>query len=185
MPVFPLVGSISSLPGFKIPRRSASQIIDAPMRHFTEYAGLRPSILASIVTGAPPVTRFNFTSGVRPMLSELSAKIMARWRRAAEKLRGPLPDGRGSVGSAHSIPRTSLDVPIGHVARLRFLPPPSQLREGGRVQNRVHLAVHSLPQIVKRPGSAAAGPFRCFGAPHCFTPGGFPGRPLQTAPALP
>src|SRR5713101_9648514 len=107
MPVLPLVGSISSLPGFRIPRRSASQIIDAPMRHFTEYAGLRPSILASIVTGAPPVTRFNFTRGVRPMLSELSAKIMARQRRGvgqasetAERLQSPLPDGRGSVGLA-------------------------------------------------------------------------------------
>ena len=36
MPVLPLVGSISSLPGFSTPRFSASQIMDAPMRHFTE-----------------------------------------------------------------------------------------------------------------------------------------------------
>ena len=72
MPVLPLVGSISSLPGVSTPRFSASQIMDAPMRHFTEYAGLRPSILASMVTGGPPVTRFSLTSGVRPMLKELS-----------------------------------------------------------------------------------------------------------------
>jgi hypothetical protein len=36
MPVLPLVGSISSLPGFRTPRFSASQIMAAPMRHFTE-----------------------------------------------------------------------------------------------------------------------------------------------------
>ena len=36
MPVLPLVGSISSLPGFSMPRFSASQTMDAPMRHFTE-----------------------------------------------------------------------------------------------------------------------------------------------------
>ena len=36
MPVLPLVGSISSLPGFSTPRFSASQIMAAPMRHFTE-----------------------------------------------------------------------------------------------------------------------------------------------------
>src|SRR6266446_3976862 len=53
MPVLPLVGSISSLPGFSTLRFSASQIMDAPMRHFTEYAGLRPSILASSVAGLP------------------------------------------------------------------------------------------------------------------------------------
>ena len=36
IPVFPLVGSISSLPGTSTPRFSASQIIAAPIRHFTE-----------------------------------------------------------------------------------------------------------------------------------------------------
>src|SRR6202012_4715624 len=86
MPVFPLVGSISSFPGLRTPRFSASQIIDAPMRHFTEYAGLRPSTLPSIVTGAPSVTRFSLTSGVRPMLRELSLKYMSDlpiWHEAA------------------------------------------------------------------------------------------------------
>ena len=77
MPVLPLVGSISSLPGLSTPRRSASQIMDAPILHFTENAGLRASILASMVTGAPSVTRLSFTSGVFPMLSELSEKIIA------------------------------------------------------------------------------------------------------------
>ncbi len=72
MPVFPLVGSMSSLPGLRIPRFSASHTMEAPMRHFTEYAGLRPSTLARIVAFDPPVTRFSRTSGVWPMLSELS-----------------------------------------------------------------------------------------------------------------
>ena len=36
IPVFPLVGSTSSTPGFSTPRSSASQIIEAPIRHFTE-----------------------------------------------------------------------------------------------------------------------------------------------------
>ena len=72
MPVLPLVGSINSLPGPSRPRFSASQIMAAPMRSFTEYAGFRPSILASTVARAPPVTRLSLISGVRPMLSELS-----------------------------------------------------------------------------------------------------------------
>ncbi len=72
IPVFPLVGSMISLPGPRTPRSSASQIIDAPIRHFTEYPGFRPSILASTVACAPPTTRFSFTSGVRPILNELS-----------------------------------------------------------------------------------------------------------------
>ena len=33
-------------PGVRMPSRSAAQIIAAPMRHLTEYAGLRPSIFA-------------------------------------------------------------------------------------------------------------------------------------------
>ena len=36
MPVLPLVGSTSSLPGPSRPRCSASQIIAAPIRHLTE-----------------------------------------------------------------------------------------------------------------------------------------------------
>jgi hypothetical protein len=56
------------------PRFSASQIIAAPMRHLTEYDGLRPSILANTVALAPSVMRFNFTSGVPPIDNELSLK---------------------------------------------------------------------------------------------------------------
>jgi hypothetical protein len=63
----PEVGSTISTPGLSTPRFSASQIIAAPMRHLTEYAGLRPSILARTVAGAPSITRLSRTSGVRPI----------------------------------------------------------------------------------------------------------------------
>jgi hypothetical protein len=77
IPVLPLVGSTISIPGFSTPRFSASQIIAAPMRHFTEYAGFLPSILANTVALAPSVTRFNLIRGVFPILKELSAYTFA------------------------------------------------------------------------------------------------------------
>ena len=43
------------------------------MRHLTENAGLRPSIFARTRACAPSTTRFRRTSGVRPMLAELSS----------------------------------------------------------------------------------------------------------------
>ncbi len=39
MPVLPLVGSTTCIPGLRRPDFSASQIIAAPMRHFTLYEG--------------------------------------------------------------------------------------------------------------------------------------------------
>jgi hypothetical protein len=74
MPVLPLVGSTTVAPGLSTPRFSVSQIIAAPMRYFTEYPGLRPSILARTVAFAPTVIRFNLTSGVPPIDNELSLK---------------------------------------------------------------------------------------------------------------
>ena len=55
--MLPLVGSRIALPGSSAPRFSASHTIAAPIRHFTEYAGLRPSIFASTVAFAPFVRR--------------------------------------------------------------------------------------------------------------------------------
>ena len=77
MPVLPLVGSISSLPGPSSPSRSAAATMAAPMRHFTEYAGLRPSILASTRATQPSLMRLSWTRGVRPMVRLLSLKIAA------------------------------------------------------------------------------------------------------------
>jgi hypothetical protein len=57
----------------RTPCFSAAHTIDAPTRHFTEYAGFRPSIFASTVAFAPSVTRFNRTNGVCPIDNEFSA----------------------------------------------------------------------------------------------------------------
>src|SRR5258708_2117021 len=118
MPVFPLEGSISSFPGSRVLRRSASQSIDPPMRHVTETAGLRVSSLASMVPGAPSMTRFSFSSGVLPILSELSEKGMLDQRS---------------------------DIPVGHEARLRFFPAAREFGEVGGVDQCAHGRVDSLP----------------------------------------
>jgi hypothetical protein len=47
------------------------------MRSFTEYAGPRPSTLASTVADVPAANRFNRTNGVLPILAALSAKKFA------------------------------------------------------------------------------------------------------------
>src|SRR5690606_25582999 len=70
MPVLPLVGSTMCIPGLSFPDFSASLINATPIRHLTEKAGLRLSILASTVTGAE-ITRLIRTSGVFPIASAL------------------------------------------------------------------------------------------------------------------
>src|SRR5579863_1058817 len=65
------------MPCFNTPRFSASQIIAAPIRHFTEYAGFLPSIFASTVALAPSVMRLSLMRGVLPILNELSAYTFA------------------------------------------------------------------------------------------------------------
>src|SRR5436309_12880440 len=77
MPVLPLVGSTTSTPGLSTPRSSASQIIEAPIRSLTEYAGLRPSSLARMRAFVPAPTCFRWTSGVPPIERELSSKMRA------------------------------------------------------------------------------------------------------------
>ena len=67
--MLPLVGSTISMPGLRLPSFSAAHIILAPMRHFTELAGLRDSIFAKIL---PSDMRWIFTSGVLPMERLLS-----------------------------------------------------------------------------------------------------------------
>src|SRR5271157_2985348 len=96
MPVFPLVGSTISMPGLSTPRFSASQIIAAPIRHFTEYAGFLPSILASTVAFAPSVTRLSLIRGVLPMLKELSAYTFDISHSCKVNL--PYRDGPFSIG---------------------------------------------------------------------------------------
>ena len=77
IPVLPLVGSMISFPGLSTPRFSASHTIAAPMRHFTEYDGFRPSTFPSTVPPTPFAIRFSRTSGVRPIESALSLNQLA------------------------------------------------------------------------------------------------------------
>src|SRR5690349_9693247 len=114
MPVLPLVGSISSLPGARMPCFSASHTIAAPMRSLTLYAGLRPSILTRTIARPPSVTRLSRTSGVRPMLCELSSKT-----------------------------RKS-DLPVQHEPALLFLPAAQQVGERGAVDDAAHHLIHLL-----------------------------------------
>ena len=97
MPVLPLVASMMVLPGPNRPRFSASATMAAPMRHLTEYAGFRPSILASTVAEAPAVIRLILISGVRPMDWELSSKTFDMTR----TLEHPPPRRKGARQRQH------------------------------------------------------------------------------------
>ena len=72
MPVLPLVGSTIDMPDFSKPFSSASAIIALPIRHFTENAGLRLSILANTVAGEE-IKRLMRIKGVLPIDSALLA----------------------------------------------------------------------------------------------------------------
>src|SRR4030042_3652237 len=76
MPVLPLVGSMISIPGLSTPFFSPSQIILAPIRHLTEYEGLRPSIFARIVALSPLAILLILTNGVLPIDNALSSKYL-------------------------------------------------------------------------------------------------------------
>src|SRR5258708_2326571 len=129
----------------------------APMRHFTEYAGLRPSILAMTLACAPSVTRLRRTSGVRPMLNELSGKIMFCSRS---------------------------DVPVCHVAGLGFLPGARELGKGGVVEDVCDGRIHLLPDLVKRVRSHALGLLVVFNEAENFAHRDFIGRLGQTITAF-
>ena len=58
------------MPGFSKPFSSASAIKAAPIRHFTEKAGLRLSILANTVAG-DEIERLIRINGVLPIASAL------------------------------------------------------------------------------------------------------------------
>src|SRR3954469_2291640 len=73
MPVFPLVGSTSTVfPGMILPAASASRIMLTPMRSFTLLHGFMLSSLATTVALHPAVTLFSRTSGVLPTSSDTS-----------------------------------------------------------------------------------------------------------------
>src|SRR5215471_3464891 len=156
MPVLPLVGSTSSLPGPRVPRFSASQTMDAPIRHFTLWAGLRPSTLTRMVAFPPSITRFRRTSGVWPMLCELSSKTC------------------------------KLDLPIQNKPALLFLPSAQQVGEGGLVDHTAHRLVDLLPHVAEGrvgfPPGACFALVRAFDEAQDFADGqGFRGACQQIA----
>src|SRR6516164_8736127 len=79
MPVFPLVGSISTLlPGVILPACSAALIMLTPMRSLTLAHGSKLSSLAATVATQPAVTLFSRTSGVCPISSVTSLAIFIK-----------------------------------------------------------------------------------------------------------
>ena len=70
-PVFPLVGSMMTLPGFRMPFCSASSIMLRAMRSFTLPPGLKNSTLATTCACAffLAARRCRSTRGVRPTSS--------------------------------------------------------------------------------------------------------------------
>ena len=72
IPVLPDVPSTIVPPGLRPPDATASSMIAAPMRSFTLAAGLADSSLARTVACSPSVRELRRTSGVLPMVSEMS-----------------------------------------------------------------------------------------------------------------
>ena len=75
MPVFPLVGSMSTVLLLILPDLRASSIIENPMRSFTLESGLKNSSLRMTSANAPcaAAVRLRRTSGVLPMVEVMSA----------------------------------------------------------------------------------------------------------------
>src|SRR5262249_24867026 len=80
MPVFPDVGSTSTLSGRTRPALSMSSIIATPMRSFTLAAGLKNSSLARIFALMSCICgrRRSRTIGVSPTASVIDAKMRPR-----------------------------------------------------------------------------------------------------------
>jgi hypothetical protein len=72
MPVLPEVGSTMNMPGRRRPFSSASLIMAAPIRSFTELYGLKPSCLTAIRPGSPRPSRLSRINGVFPSVSARS-----------------------------------------------------------------------------------------------------------------
>jgi len=75
MPVFPLVGSMTTVSSPISPSRSAASIMDRAMRSFTLHKGLKFSSLHATVAAQPCDTRLIRTSGVLPMHCVMSPNM--------------------------------------------------------------------------------------------------------------
>jgi len=73
------------------------------MRHFTEYEGLRPSILAQTVALECPTVWFSFTSGVLPILRELSSNLIMSAFTQVFRSYMPILDRQCGDCNSHSI----------------------------------------------------------------------------------
>jgi hypothetical protein len=71
IPVFPLVPSMMTPPGFNAPLVSASSIILSAIRSLIELPGFVVSTLAYTVHGKSLVMELSFTIGVFPMVSKM------------------------------------------------------------------------------------------------------------------
>ncbi len=78
IPVFPLVGSTSVEPGWSVPRRSASSIMDRAIRSFTLPPGFWDSTLARMVALLAGAIRPSRTSGVLPIRSRTLSATRGR-----------------------------------------------------------------------------------------------------------
>ena len=75
IPVLPLVGSTTTVPGLSLPWASASSIMATPMRSFTDHMGLALSSLAATVALAPSTSRRSLMRGVPPITCVTSSNI--------------------------------------------------------------------------------------------------------------
>jgi len=107
MPVFPLVGSISTESLSMRPEASASSIIATPMRSLTLESGLKNSSLSRMSATAPwaRAVRWSRTSGVLPMVSVMSLKMrdMGAGIRCSARPPGGSGIPRGSSGARRRV----------------------------------------------------------------------------------
>src|SRR2546430_6036722 len=116
-PVFPLVGSTIVPPLRRRPRRSASSIMSAPMRSFTEPPGFRCSSFATIVGRRPAAIRPRRTSGVWPTSASTSGAIVTRSSLGAAIRYAAPRAGTGQPPSARAGQRTGRDPPRSRALR--------------------------------------------------------------------
>ena len=78
IPVFPLVGSTTVVPGRSSPASSAASIMETAIRSLTLPAGLKNSSLAAISAPAPSLTWRSRTRGVPP-INWVMSSAMRMW----------------------------------------------------------------------------------------------------------
>ncbi len=108
MPVLPLVGSMISPPGTRLPSFSAASIIASPMRSLTLLMGFRDSILATTSPG-PGDSRCRRTRGVDPITSVMLSYMVSLIDRPppAAKARRAGQEKKPAPGEPDVLPRSA------------------------------------------------------------------------------